>query len=68
VTRHGNSDDRAEQIEIEIEIGGGLRSYSAGGRDLVDGYGPREMRSSGRGQVLIPWPNRPQDGSCLASK
>jgi aldose 1-epimerase len=43
-----------------VEVGGGL-AYSAGGRDLVDGYGADEMSSSGRGQVLIPWPNRLQD-------
>jgi hypothetical protein len=42
---------------------GELRSYSAGGRVLVDGYEADEMTSSGRGQVLIPWPNRLQDGS-----
>ena len=55
-----------EQIEIAlgdhravvVEIGGGLRTYSAGGRELVDGYGPDEMCASGRGQGLIPWPNR----------
>src|SRR5215475_10717807 len=60
-----------EQIEIiaedqqamVVEVGGGLRSYSAGGRELVDGYGAHEMSSSGRGQALIPWPNRLQDGS-----
>ena len=46
-----------------VEVGGGLRSYSAGGRKLVDGYSADEMSSSGRGQVLIPWPNRLQDGS-----
>ena len=55
-----------EQIEIAlgdqraviVEVGGGLRSYSAGGRELLDGYGADEMCTSGRGQVLIPWPNR----------
>ncbi len=60
-----------EQIEIAfgdqratvVEVGGGLRTYSAGGRELVDGYGIDEMSSSGRGQVLMPWPNRLQDGS-----
>jgi aldose 1-epimerase len=60
-----------EQIEITagdqhdevVEVGGGLRSYSAGGRELVDGYKANEMSSSGRGQALIPWPNRLQDGS-----
>ena len=39
------------------------RSYSVGGRELLDGYGANGMSSSGRGQVLIPWPNRLQDGS-----
>ena len=44
-------------------MGGGLRSFSAGGRDVLDGYGDDEQSSSGRGQVLVPWPNRLQDGS-----
>ena len=51
-----------EQRAVVVEIGGGLRVYSASGRDLVDGYGVDEMCSAGRGQVLIPWPNRVQDG------
>ena len=51
-----------DQQAVVVEVGGGLRSYSAGGRELVDGYRPDEMSSSGRGQVLIPWPNRLQDG------
>ena len=46
-----------------VEVGGGLRSYSAGGRELLDGYGADEMCASGRGQVLLPWPNRLEDGS-----
>ena len=60
-----------EQFEIAfgdqratiVEVGGGLRSYSAGGRDLLDGYRADEPIASGRGQVLIPWPNRLEDGS-----
>jgi aldose 1-epimerase len=60
-----------EQIEIAgsaqravvVEVGGGLRAYSAGGRELLDGYDVDEACTSGRGQVLIPWPNRLQDGS-----
>jgi aldose 1-epimerase len=60
-----------EQIEIAhgdqraliVEVGGGLRTYSAAGRELLDGYGIDEMSTSGRGQVLIPWPNRIQDGT-----
>jgi aldose 1-epimerase len=44
-------------------VGGGLRSYSAGGRELLDGYEADEMCTSGRGQVLLPWPNRIEDGA-----
>ena len=47
-----------DQQAVIVEVGGGLRSYSAGGRELVDGYRADEMSSSGRGQVL-----RLQDGS-----
>jgi len=52
-----------DQQAVVVEVGGGLRSYSSGGRELVDGYGADKMSSSGRGQVLIPWPNRIADGS-----
>ena len=38
---------------------GSTRSTAA---SVLDGYGVDEMSSSGRGQVLIPWPNRIQDG------
>jgi aldose 1-epimerase len=53
----------ADQQAVVVEVGGGLRSYGAGGRELVDGYKADEMSSSGRGQVLMPWPNRLQDGN-----
>jgi aldose 1-epimerase len=52
-----------DQQAVVVAVGGGLRSYSVGGRELLDGYSADEMSSSGRGQVLIPWPNRLQDGS-----
>jgi aldose 1-epimerase len=52
-----------DQQAMIVEVGGGLRSYSAAGREFVDGYGAHEMSSSGRGQVLIPWPNRLEGGS-----
>jgi len=52
-----------DQEAVVVEVGGGLRTYSVAGRELLDGYGPDEMSTSGRGQVLIPWPNRIQDGS-----
>jgi aldose 1-epimerase len=34
-----------------------------GGRELLDGYEVDEMCTSGRGQVLLPWPNRIEDGA-----
>ena len=52
-----------EQRAVVVGLGGGLRSYSAGGRELLDGYPAGEPSTSGRGQVLIPWPNRLEDGA-----
>ena len=54
-----NGDQRA----VVTEVGAGLREYSAGGRELLDGYPPDELASSGRGQLLLPWPNRIRDGA-----
>jgi len=53
----------AGQRAVVVTVGGGLRSYGVEGRELVDGYGADQICSSSRGQVLIPWPNRLQDGS-----
>src|SRR6202007_127576 len=52
-----------DQRGVVVEVGAGLREYTVDGRNVLDGYGADEMSSSGRGQVLIPWPNRIQDGS-----
>ena len=52
-----------DQRAVVVEVGGGLREYRAGDRALLDGYALDEMCSVGRGQVLIPWPNRVRDGS-----
>ena len=52
-----------DQRAVLDEVGGGMRSYSARGRDLLDGYPAGQPSPSGRGQVLIPWPNRLEDGS-----
>jgi aldose 1-epimerase len=51
-----------EQRAVVTEVGAGLRTYTCAGRDLVDGYAEDEMCQSGRGQVLVPWPNRLEDG------
>jgi aldose 1-epimerase len=52
-----------ERRAVVVEVGAGLRSYSVGDRDVLDGYAADEMARSGRGQVLIPWPNRIEDGA-----
>ena len=51
-----------DQRAVVVEVGGGLRTYTAAGRDVLDGYGADEMCSGGRGQVLSPWPNRVAGG------
>ena len=59
-----------EQIELRrdghhaviVEVSGGVRLYEVDGRPLLDGYGASEMCSGGRGQLLVPWPNRLRDG------
>jgi aldose 1-epimerase len=51
-----------EQRVVVVGLGGGLRVYSVGDREILDGYGADEMCSSGRGQLLVPWPNRIEDG------
>ncbi|HET7398786.1 MAG TPA: aldose 1-epimerase family protein [Intrasporangium sp.] len=45
-----------------VEVGGGLRTFTVGGRDVVAGYGALDACRSGRGQQLMPWPNRIRDG------
>ncbi|MGD0196354.1 MAG: aldose 1-epimerase family protein [Solirubrobacteraceae bacterium] len=51
-----------DQRAVVVEVGGGLRSYSVAGREILDGFGVEELCSGGRGQTLIPWPNRVRDG------
>jgi aldose 1-epimerase len=45
-----------------VEVGGGIRALEHDGRPVLDGYGAREMASGGRGQPLMPWPNRLAEG------
>jgi len=52
----------ADAEAVVVEVGAGLRSYRVAGRDLVDGFGEREMAGNARGAVLVPWPNRLRDG------
>lgn len=51
-----------DQRAVVVEVGGGLRAYTVGGEDRLDGYPADEVCSGGRGQPLMPWPNRLRDG------
>ncbi|MDF9817113.1 aldose 1-epimerase family protein [Streptomyces sp. SPB162] len=50
--RHG------EQTAVVVELGGALRDYSVDGRPVLDGFSADERIAGGRGQLLVPWPNR----------
>jgi aldose 1-epimerase len=43
-------------------VGGGLRTYAFRGHDVLAGYPPDARCLAGRGQLLMPWPNRIRDG------
>jgi aldose 1-epimerase len=48
---------------VVTECGATLRALEYDGRPLVHGFGEDEMSSAGRGQLLMPWPNRIRDGA-----
>jgi aldose 1-epimerase len=56
VLRHG------DQTAVIVEVGGGVRTYSVAGHEVLDGYAEDAQCDAARGQSLIPWPNRVQDG------
>ncbi|WP_426565646.1 aldose 1-epimerase family protein [Angustibacter sp. McL0619] len=41
-----------------VAVAAGLRSLSLDGRPVVNGFAESERPSGGRGQTLVPWPNR----------
>jgi aldose 1-epimerase len=45
-----------------VGVGAGLRTYMVSGETVIDGYEQAEMCAGGRGQLLMPWPNRLGDG------
>jgi aldose 1-epimerase len=50
------------QRAVVVEAGAGLREYTVDGREILDGYAAGAMCDGGRGQLLLPWPNRIRDG------
>lgn len=47
---------------VITESGAALRVLAYGERPLIDGFADDEMSPGGRGQLLMPWPNRIRDG------
>lgn len=47
---------------VIVEVGGGIRTYTIGDEDILDGYRDTEICPGSAGQVLVPWPNRIRDG------
>jgi aldose 1-epimerase len=47
---------------VVTECGAGLRLLEHDGRAVVDGFAEEQMAVGGRGQLLVPWPNRIRDG------
>ncbi|TWE07332.1 aldose 1-epimerase family protein [Rudaeicoccus suwonensis] len=52
----------ADQSVTVVQIGGGLRTYDVAGRPVIHGYPEDAKADAGRGQLLVPWPNRIADG------
>src|SRR5258707_7442188 len=50
------------QRAVVVEVGGGLREYDVDGQPVLEGYAVDAMADGGRGQPLLPWPNRIADG------
>lgn len=47
---------------VVTEVGGALRRLVLGGVEVLDGFDEDRMCDGGRGQTLLPWPNRIEDG------
>lgn len=47
---------------VVTQGGAALRALTSAGRPLVDGFPEDAMSNGGRGQLLMPWPNRIRDG------
>lgn len=48
---------------VVVECGAALRLLAHEDRQLLDGFAAGAMPTAGRGQVLMPWPNRIRDGA-----
>jgi aldose 1-epimerase len=51
-----------DQHATVVEVGGGIRTYNVGQRDVLQPYPVDAMCDGAHGAPLIPWPNRLADG------
>ncbi|WP_042430376.1 aldose 1-epimerase family protein [Streptacidiphilus anmyonensis] len=51
-----------DHVVVVVELGAALRSYAVAGRQLLDGFDAEGPITGGRGQLLVPWPNRVRGG------
>lgn len=51
------------QRAVVVELGAGLREYVTEAGAVLDGYAVDEKPDGGRGQLLLPWPNRIGDAT-----
>ncbi|MDQ2846141.1 MAG: aldose 1-epimerase family protein [Actinomycetota bacterium] len=51
-----------DQQATIVEVGGGIRTYRVGRRDVLQPYPVESMCDGAHGAPLIPWPNRLGDG------
>lgn len=53
----------SEMRAVITEQGAGLRAFSVGGQEFLDGFGEDDYATgTSRGQLLVPWPNRVDGG------
>ncbi len=52
-----------EQRAVVTEVGATLRLYEVGDYAVIEGFDEDEGPTGGRGQVLMPWPNRIAGGT-----
>jgi aldose 1-epimerase len=53
---------RGDQRAVVVEVGGGVRAYDVGGREVLHPYPLDAMCDGAHGAPLVPWPNRLADG------
>lgn len=51
-----------DQRATIVEVGGGVREYVSGERDVLQPYPVDRIRDGANGALLAPWPNRLADG------